>query len=378
MGISDSPPGIFILGLRSVFTTIDFHLWAFQAIIVFFSLTFRVTIITFQFRRSGPSPCFQLRRSEPSSIFRSTFRVASSVSALRVIITSQFDVQSHHHHFLVSAFRAIIGFQIDIQSPLLEPSSIFRLTFRVASSVSAFRVIITSQFDVQSHHYHFLVSTFRAIIDFQIDIQSRILGFGVQSRYHFSSFYFLSLVLRVGLVILSHNSWSSCPLALRVLPSGFGIRPRLSSLRYLVLIAYSSRSPHRIVPFGRILAHTPGWFDRYSSLTLISWVTFGDILEREWILCPYGGLFGSSVEFTSLHSLFTLTFHSIVHVPYTQGSQVGCSRAARWDIRGTEELGTGGFFFRWLAKEAKGKRKEKKEKSVGGRGDTLLKEKTFR
>ena len=57
---------------------------------------------------------------------------------------------------------------------------------------------------------------------------------------------------------------------------------------------------------------------------------------------------------------------------------MGCSRAARWDIRGTEELGTGGFFFRWLAKEAKGKRKEKKEKSVGGRGDTLLKEKTFR
>ena len=30
MGISDSPPGIFILGLWSVFTTIDFHLWAFQ------------------------------------------------------------------------------------------------------------------------------------------------------------------------------------------------------------------------------------------------------------------------------------------------------------------------------------------------------------
>uniref|UniRef100_F6HY07 Uncharacterized protein n=1 Tax=Vitis vinifera TaxID=29760 RepID=F6HY07_VITVI len=104
-------------------------------------------------------------------------------------------------------------------------------------------------------------------------------------RHHSrGSFYFLSLVLRVGLVILSRNSWRSCPLALRVLPSGFGICPRLSSLRYPVLIAYSSRSPHRIVPFGRILAHTPGWFDRYSSLTLISWVTFGDILERVWIL----------------------------------------------------------------------------------------------
>ena len=35
---------------------------------------------------------------------------------------------------------------------------------------------------------------------------------------------------------------------------------------------------------------------------------------------PYGGLLGSSVEFTSLHSLFTLTFHSSVHVPYTVDS----------------------------------------------------------
>ena len=50
---------------------------------------FRV-IITFRFRRSEPSPCFQFRRSEPSSVFRSTFRVASSVSAFRAIIASQF------------------------------------------------------------------------------------------------------------------------------------------------------------------------------------------------------------------------------------------------------------------------------------------------
>ncbi|RVW26198.1 Retrovirus-related Pol polyprotein from transposon 17.6 [Vitis vinifera] len=163
----------------------------------------------------------QFRCSEPSSVFRSTFRVPSSVSAFRVVITSQFDVQSHHHHFSVSAFGAIISFQIDIQSRILdrhselhprfrrseslsllsltfrviiitsqfrrsELSSIFRSTFRVASSVSAFRVVITSHFDVQSHHHHFSVSAFRAIIGFQIDIQSRILGFGVQSRYHFS------------------------------------------------------------------------------------------------------------------------------------------------------------------------------------------------
>ncbi|WJZ84791.1 hypothetical protein VitviT2T_004375 [Vitis vinifera] len=65
---------------------------------------------------------------------------------------------------------------------------------------------------------------------------------------------------------------------------GFILSLGFSSLRYLVLIAYSSRSPHRVVPFGRILARTPGWFDRYSSLTLISWVTFRDILEGVWVL----------------------------------------------------------------------------------------------
>ena len=79
---------------------------------------------------------------------------------------------------------------------------------------------------------------------------------GLAFWFGFQSFYFLSSVSRVGLVIQGHNSWRSYPLALRILPSGFGIRPRLSSLRYPVLIAYSSR--------------TPGWFDRYSYLTLIS------------------------------------------------------------------------------------------------------------
>ena len=58
---------------------------------------------------------------------------------------------------------------------------------------------------------------------------------------------------------------------------GFTFSLGFSSLRYPVLIVYSSHSPHRVVPFGCILARTPRWFDRYSSLTLISWVTFGDI-----------------------------------------------------------------------------------------------------
>ena len=115
---------------------------------------------------------FSVRLLEPSLVFRSTFRVASSVSAFRAIITFrfrrsepsscfQFGVQSHHH-FLVSAFRAITALSVRHS----EPSSLF-------------------SFGVQSHHRVFS-SAFRAIIGFQIDIQSRILDFDVQSRYHFS------------------------------------------------------------------------------------------------------------------------------------------------------------------------------------------------
>ncbi|RVW53429.1 Gag-Pol polyprotein [Vitis vinifera] len=207
-----SEPSSLLLSISAFRAIIDFQIDIQSRILGFgvqsryqlLSLTFRVIIITslsfgiqshhrFSDRRSESRSRFrrseslsllsfgvqshhhyfsQFRRSEPSSVFRSTFRVAFSVSVFRVVITSQFDVQSHHHHF--SQFRRS------------EPSSVFRSTFRVPSSVSAFRVVITSQFDVQSHHHHFLVSAFRAIIGFQIDIQSRILGFGVQSRYHFS------------------------------------------------------------------------------------------------------------------------------------------------------------------------------------------------
>ena len=51
-----------------------------------------------------------------------------------------------------------------------------------------------------------------------------------------------------------------------ILPSWLCIRPRLSSLRYPVLIVYSSR--------------TPGWFDRYSFLTW-SFESFLEIPQRE-------------------------------------------------------------------------------------------------
>ena len=95
-----------------------------------------------QFWRSKSSPSlFSFGVQSHHRFFRSTFRVASSVSTFRVVITSQFDVQSHHHHFSISAFRAIIGFLIDIQSPLLG--------FRRSESLSLL------SFGVQSHHHYF-------------------------------------------------------------------------------------------------------------------------------------------------------------------------------------------------------------------------------
>ncbi|RVW78010.1 hypothetical protein CK203_044866 [Vitis vinifera] len=66
--------------------------------------------------------------------------------------------------------------------------------------------------------------------------------------------------------------------------------------------------------------------------------------------CPYGGLLGSSVEFTSFHSLFTLTFHSIVHVPYTHGTgrtwlgEEDTKRRRREKEEKKREIGRGGFF----------------------------------
>ena len=134
----------------------------------------------------------RFRRSEPSSHLRSAFRA--------IVITSQcwhsepslslfsFGVQSHHCRFWVLAFRAIIGFQFDVQIRISqfdvqcrilnfqrseppsshfwfrrsEPSSVFSLTFRVTFLNLTFRVVLLV-FDVQSHH-HFSVSAFRAII----------------------------------------------------------------------------------------------------------------------------------------------------------------------------------------------------------------------
>ena len=160
----------------------------------------------------------QFQHSEPSSIFSLTFRV----------VFFSFGVQSHHRvfsltfrvTFLVSAFRAIIGFQFDVQSRIFQfrrskPPSFFNLAFRATMSSrlrcsrssflagrSQLSVLVWHlepaflhgirryylRFDVQSHVF---ISTFGAVVLvwhskpwFWVDIQSYyIIHFSVQSHY---------------------------------------------------------------------------------------------------------------------------------------------------------------------------------------------------
>ena len=149
----------------------------------------------------------QLRRSESLSLLSLTFRVIIIASQFRrsepSLLLFSFDVQSRvldfgvqsRYHFSASAFIAIIvAFQFRRSEPSLSLFSFgvqshHRFSDRRSESRSRFRrseSLSLFSFGIQSHHCRFSVSAFRAIIGFQIDIQSHILGFGVQSRYHFS------------------------------------------------------------------------------------------------------------------------------------------------------------------------------------------------
>ena len=83
-----------------------------------------------------------------------------------------FGVQSHHYHFSVSTFKAII---ITFQFRRSKPSLVFSLTFKFAFLNLTFKVaflsltfrLAFSVFGVQSYH-HFLVSAFRTIIVFSV------------------------------------------------------------------------------------------------------------------------------------------------------------------------------------------------------------------
>ena len=111
----------------------------FKAILIAFSVsTFTAIIITFQFRRSKPSLVFSL--TFKFAFLNLTFKVAFLSLTFRLAF-SVFGVQSYHH-FLVSAFRTIIVFSV--------------WHSKLSSSLPSF--------SIQSHHCHFSVSAFKAII----------------------------------------------------------------------------------------------------------------------------------------------------------------------------------------------------------------------
>ena len=185
------------------FTTIDFHLWAFQ---------------------------IHHHRSDIQGHFRFTTidRTSRGISDSPPQIRHLWAFQIHHHRF------SSIGIsdsppQIFIYGPL-----------RVSPP----------QIGIYGHFYCITTISLH-LWAFQFSVQSQL--FGLASK----AIIFLSLAFKVSLVIQSHSSWHSYSLALHILPSWFCICPQFSSLHYLALVVYSSRSPHRAVSFGRILFNTP-------------------------------------------------------------------------------------------------------------------------
>ncbi|RVW61619.1 hypothetical protein CK203_065872 [Vitis vinifera] len=310
------PSSLFSFGVQShhrVYSS------AFRAIIGF-QMTFRVAssistfrvVIASQFDVQGHHhrflvsafraiTVFTVRRSEPSSVFRSTFRVTSSISTFRVVIASQFDVQGHHHRFLVSAFRAITVFTVRRS----EPSSVFRSTFRVASSILTFRVVIASQFDVQSHHHHFLVSAFRPITVFSVRVQSH-------RRFSVLAFRAITIFSLAFKAIVAFRFWRSEPSSLfsvrRSEPSSlfsFGVQShhhfRLA-FRAIVAFRFWRSEPSSLFSFG-VQSH------HYFSLAFRAIIAF-----QFWRSEP--SLFSSHRRFSVLAfraiAIFSLAFRAII------------------------------------------------------------------
>ncbi|WJZ87834.1 hypothetical protein VitviT2T_007184 [Vitis vinifera] len=243
----------------------------------------------FQFWRSEPSLSHsRFRRSKPSPLPSLTFMVAFPVLAFRAIITYSFDIQSHHYHFSVSVFRAIL----------------------IASSISAFRAIITSQFGVQSHHrsqfWHskpssFSILAFRAIIASQFwrsepslfsvwgSEPSSLISFGVQSHHRFSVLAFRAVITIFSLVfraVITSQFWRSEPSLFSV----WGSEP--SSL-----ISFGVQSHHRF----SVLAFR-------AVITIFSLVFRAVITSQFWRSEP--SLF--SVWCSKPSSLLSLAFRAII------------------------------------------------------------------
>ncbi|RVW90541.1 hypothetical protein CK203_031047 [Vitis vinifera] len=191
----------------------------------------------------------------------------------------------------------------DIQSRILgfDVQSRYHFSIDIQSHilVSAFRVVITSQFDVQNHHHHFSVSAFRAIIGFQIDIQSPLLGFGVQSRYRFSASVFRAIIT----TSLSFGVQSRHRFSDRRSES----RSRFRRSESLSLLSFGVQSRHR---FSDRRSESRLRFRRSESLSLLSLTFRVIIITSQFRRSELSLVFRSTVRVASSVSAFRVVITS--------------------------------------------------------------------
>ena len=315
------------------FRGVQNHFFQFQA--------FRV-ISFISFKRSESLISSSFRSLEPLSLHSLAFRA--------IIICLQFGVQTH-------------VFSTDVQSHLFqfrrsEPS--FPIQAFKPTSVWHLEPSSSSIFFIQSRCAYsfkrlkspsFLFLAFKVIFPQPYHSESQLLAFIFTNIAHltFTILHSSSFFSPHYLVLIACSScFSRLPFPLHMTQS-FEFTTHISIMLLGALHLAFSCSSYKAVPFGHILSCTPMWFDRYSFLTLIfkslsktSQREFGSItqLQRHYesyhslrilesilffvglskfvfYLCTFRSLSFSLVEFTSFHSLFTLSFHSSVHIPYT-------------------------------------------------------------
>uniref|UniRef100_F6I6Q8 Uncharacterized protein n=1 Tax=Vitis vinifera TaxID=29760 RepID=F6I6Q8_VITVI len=155
----------------------------------------------------------QFRRSEPSLVFKSTFRVASSISTIRAIITSSFGIQSHRYHFSVLAFRAIITVAFSVS--VIRAITISSLMFRAIIAFQFWRSEPSLLFSFGAQSLHYFQFSIQSLHHFSVwrSEPSSLFSFGVQSHHHFSVLAFraitiFSLAFRA---IIAFQFWRSKP-----------------------------------------------------------------------------------------------------------------------------------------------------------------------
>ncbi|RVW51350.1 hypothetical protein CK203_075438 [Vitis vinifera] len=207
------------------------------------------SLSSWSFRLPEPSLIVSFRLPEPS--LSSHFRLPEPSLSSRLGFQSHHCFQSHHYHLVLGLPEPLLSSHLGFQSHHYHRS--FRLP-EPSLSVS-FRLpepSLSSRLGFQSH-----ASRAISAIPFRLPEPSLSSRLGFQS-HHCQPSVFLSLVFRVGLVIQSHNSWRSYPLALRILPSWFYIAPQF----FLTPLSLCLSPIHLVVHIGRLMG---GWLGQGSA-----------------------------------------------------------------------------------------------------------------